>query len=263
MSAETMERTLAVGTPARVSIGNIRGSVDVRPGEEGVVNIRAVKHLDSGDSDTEVLIRQEESGHVRAETRWRGWGRSLFGRRRPCRVDYTVGVPPACDLEVKGVSSAAHIQGLQGHIDLESVSGDLTLRDLAGRIVLQTVSGTVRGERVSGPVRLATVSGDLHLQSSHLPAARAKTISGDIALETPLGEGPYRFESVSGDLRLVVPPQTACTVIGKSLSGRAHLALPSTGGEHRRGRWRFEVQVGGVEVHLESVSGSLYVEAAP
>jgi len=263
MGIETIERTFTVGTPAQVRIANIRGQVHVQAGEDGLVHITAVKHPEDGDSGrTEVCIGQGGDGQVWAETRFHGRRWHLFGTGRPARVDYTVHVPRDCHLRVAVVSSSIHVEGLRGQIELHSVSGDMTLDDLGDQIEVQTVSGDARGQNLAGRARLKAISGRIHVNASHLTAAEAETVSGDIALEMPLGEGPYRFKSVSGDVRLVVPAASAGTVIGKSVSGRARLALPVTASEHSRGHWRYEVQGGGPEVRFESVSGDLHIGVA-
>ena len=44
MSDETIEKTFQVTDPARLIISNIRGSVTIQPGEENVIDVKAVKH---------------------------------------------------------------------------------------------------------------------------------------------------------------------------------------------------------------------------
>lgn len=89
----------------------------------------------------------------------------------------------------------------------------------------------------------------------------AEMVSGDIAWETPPGEEPDRFRDVSGDICLVVPPDAACTVIGKNVSGRARMALPARQASTATAAGA-EVQDGVAEVRFESVSGNLRVGAA-
>lgn len=178
MSQETIEREFAVVAPATLALANIRGSVDVQPGDDGVVTVTAVKHLNTGDPDrTEVDIRQEENGSVIVETRFKDV--PLFSKQcRPCKVDYIVRVPRACDLKVRSVSSRASVQGLEGEFDIKTVSGQMSLSDLSGKVKATSVSGKIIGERLSGSVAFESVSGKVFLTESHMPTVTGSSVSG-------------------------------------------------------------------------------------
>lgn len=80
-----------------------------------------------------------------------------------------------------------------------------------------------------------------------------------LVLQTPLGEGPYRFKTVSGNVRLILPPETGCTVGFRSMSGRLKTSLPTTRSRRQIGQSYAELQGGGPEVHFSSMSGNLSV----
>jgi hypothetical protein len=264
MAQETIERRFTVTGPARLKVSNIRGAVDVQPGEDGIVSVVAVKYTDSGDAGrTEVEIVQAEDGSVRAKTHFtKGWW-WLFDWRQPCKVDYTIRVPRSSAVRVRGVSSEASVQGIEGEFDVKSVSGALRLQDLTGRVRAHSVSGAISGEKLDGPADLDTVSGKIRLTGSNLPAVEASSVSGDIVLETPLGEGPYRFKTVSGDVELIVPAESRCTIETSTVSGRFQTTMPLTRSWHDARRHGAEVQGGGTLVSLNSVSGDLRVTAGP
>jgi hypothetical protein len=263
MSQETIERTFTVQGSARLRLSNIRGSVIIRPSETGQVQIIAVKHLDSGKAErTQVEIAQAEDGSVVAETRGRENGLNWFGFSRPCKVDYTVSLPQGSNLDVNCVSSTMLVEDLQGEFDLDTVSGEMQINRLSGPLKINTVSAKVVGEGLSGDLKLSTVSGGVHLRASDLPSVKISTVSGLVELDTPLGRGPYRFNSVSGDIHLVSPPETHCAVHLSAVSGRLHTGLPLTSSQHHGGAQQAEIQGGGVDVHLSSVSGGLWVGPA-
>ena len=260
MSQETIEREFGVDVPARLLVTNIRGSVDVQPGEDGVVLVTAVKRLDTGDPDrTEIEIRQEEDGRVTVKTIYQENIWRLLGQQRPCKVDCTVRVPRACVLKASGVSSRTVVQGLEGEFDIETVSGRVILSDLSGSVKASSVSGRISGERLSGPTEFKSVSGKVALTESHLPTVTGSSVSGDFTLQTPLGKGPYRFKTVSGDVRLILPPETGCTVGFSSMSGRLKTSVPTMRSQRQRHKWYGELQGGGPEVHFNSMSGNLSV----
>jgi hypothetical protein len=263
MTQETIEREFAVTAPASLMVANVRGSVDVQAGDNDVVAVTAVRHLDTGDPDrTEVEIWQEEDGAVIAKTRYQEGGWRLFGQRQPCKVDYTVRVPRACDVKVRCVSSRASVEGLEGEFDIKTVSGKMTLKDLSGRIKATSVSGAIFGTQLSGVTRFESVSGKVHLVESDLPIVTGSSVSGNLVLETPLGEGPYRFNTVSGDMKLVLPAETGFTVGFKSMSGNFKTSLPATQSQRRGHNWHAELCGGGPDVNFSSVSGSLSVMSA-
>jgi hypothetical protein len=78
-------------------------------------------------------------------------------------------------------------------------------------------------------------------------------------LETSLGEGPYKFRTMSGDLKLVLPPETGCTIGFNSISGRLKTSLPTTRSRWQRHNWQAELQGGGPKVRFSSVSGDFSV----
>jgi hypothetical protein len=257
MTQETIERAFQVGSPAYLILSNVCGSVDIQPGEEGWIRVKAVKRVHTGEGEgTEIECSQQADGTVTVRTRFReAWG-WLIGLH-PCGVDYTVEVPAACSLRLRGVSNTARVQGLEGDFDLASVSGEISLHALAGRVKIQTVSGSVFAEGFSGSLALRAVSADADFKQATVHAAEVNTVSGRLDMQTPFEAGPYCFRSVSGDVRLKVPPESHCLLELHSVSGgiRSDLPLSRTTQWHRS--QEAEVQGGGVTVSLTSVSGNL------
>jgi len=274
--SETIEKTFTVSSPARLNLSNIRGSVDIRPGEDEVIRVTAVKGNGSGDPrSTEIEMTQESDGTVKVATHypeaWWGWIIGSF----PCPVEYTVQAPRNCSLKISGVSNETSAGGFEGEFDFHSVSGEMTLRDmkgpvkistvsgrmelenLAGEMRLNTVSGRISGRRLEGRLHLDTVSGRVELEESNLASAEAGTVSGGLEFQTALGEGPYRFNSVSGDVELMLPADTRCSAELHAISGAITTRLPATSTSRRNGAQSVEIQGGGVKVYAHSVSGNL------
>lgn len=278
--SEKVEQTFQTSGPARLEISNIRGATRVVAGEDGIVRVEAVKHTSSGDEKrTEIQMKQEADGSVKVKTHFPeaslGW---LFGSQ-PCKVDYVITAPRACTLKVNGVSNDTELEGFEGECAISSVSGDVELKRLEGNISasvvsggmelesvggtvkLSAVSGDISGRRLSGTLNLNTVSGDVELEESDLAGLEANVTSGGVKVETALGEGPYRFHSVSGDVRLKIPAGTPCTAELHSLSGGLTVNLPGASAIRRNGRQVAEVQGGGVLVYVNSVSGNLSIKS--
>jgi hypothetical protein len=274
--SEIMEKNFTVAAPARLELSNIRGSVEIQPGEEGVIRIQVTKDGNSGDAKrTEIELSQAADGTVKVATRFpeAAWS-WLFGSF-PCRVDYVVQAPRKCSLKINGVSNQALAEGFEGEFSFHSVSGEISLRnlngpvkvntvsgkvelaELAGDLNLTTVSGRVSGKGVHGLLHLNTVSGQVALDESNLASVDATTVSGRMAYQTAFGAGPYRFNSVSGDVDLMVPPETRCSAELHAISGKLFTKLPATSITRQNGNQTTEIQGGGVKVSLQSVSGNL------
>lgn len=257
----TIEKTFTVSSPARLSVNNIRGSVEIHSGEEGVIQVTAVKHSHSGDEQrTRIEITQDADGNVKAATNYPDGGWTWLFGSQPCEVDYVVKAPRLCSLRLNGVSNTVLAEGFNGEVNINSVSGEITLRDLKSFVRIHTVSGDVDGEQLSGSLDVDSVSGDVVLKESRLSSIKGKTVSGDIRLSTPMAEGPYEFKSVSGDVRLTVPPETQCTGELHSLSGDLVTAFLTTGFSSHHGSQSVRVQGGGVKITLNSVSGDLTLD---
>lgn len=259
---ERLDQTFQVSQPARLEVKNICGSIEIRPGVDGQIHVSAVKQPDSGDLQrTHVEMTQEADGGLRVATHFPDGAWSWMFGSHPCCVDYGIQAPRQCSIRVNGVSNTTWIEGFEGQVEVTSVSGEITLRDLTGPVRIHTVSGDVEAERVAGRLDLDSVSGDVEFQDSHLSAVAVKTVSGDVKLDTPLAEGPYQFNSVSGDVRLTLPGKTGCSAELHSVSGDLISAFPGSGFHHHSGTKTIQVQGGGIRVFMHSVSGDLSLDS--
>lgn len=256
MSQETYEQTFNVEEPAQLKISNVRGWIDVQPGDDGVITVQAVKYLDSGNTDrTEIIIEQEDDGRVVVASKYEHSVSGWLNLNRPCKVEFTVRVPKQCSVTSRCVSSKASIQGLEGEFDFNTVSGAMELKDLTGPVKFVSVSGAVKADGLSGELQMGNVSGAIKVRNSEVPSAVGKTVSGHVTLETPLGDGPYDIKTVSGYFKLITSDDAGCTVKMKSVSGRAKSSLPITSREKIGPNKTIVIQDGGPDINVKSVSG--------
>jgi hypothetical protein len=258
MSDETIEKTFAVTAPARLNLANIRGSVEIRPGAEGVIRVTTIKRTDTGDArNTEIELAQHDDGTVVAAARFPDgwWSWLLFSQ--PCKVDFIVTLPREAQVKLNGVSNQISVAGLRGEVSINTVSGDVSLQDVEGRLKVKSVSGDVSASHCAGALELTTVSGDADFHESRLASVSAHTTSGDLDFETVLSEGPYRFKSVSGNVELRLPPETPCSAQLHSISGRIQGEYPMTTRAFGQGSHHIDISGGGTPVEVHSVSGDL------
>lgn len=258
---ETIEKTFNVSSPTQLNVSNICGSVEIYPGEEGVIQVSATKQPHTGDEkSTHIEITQDADGTVRVLTRFpeASWN-WLFGSH-PCEVDYVVKAPRQCSLKLSGVSNTVRVEGFEGDFNINSVSGEIDLRDLNGSVRIHTVSGDASGGRISGALDLDTVSAEICMKDSSLASIQAISVSGDVRICTSLGDGPYDFKSVSGSVRLTLPFNSHYTGELHSVSGDLISASPVSSYSRHHGSQLIDVQGGGVIVSLNSVSGDLSLD---
>lgn len=261
MTVETIEHAFTVRAPARLSLANMRGSVEITAGELDTIEIQTYKHLDTGDAEnTQVIIRQADNGDVSAETRFEVTGWFSLPAVKPCKVDYRVRVPQACNLRIKGVSNSTSIEGISGEIEISTVSGSLKLVDLAGPLQVKSVSGDISGEKIAGQLALETVSGDLLLTDSNLAHLNASTVSGDLSIHSLMSSNPVQLKSVSGDVLLYVPAQTGYTISSQSISGSVVTSLPVTQRQKSLGQSQVKISGGGTSILHRSISGDLILK---
>ncbi|MBN1666158.1 MAG: DUF4097 family beta strand repeat protein [Anaerolineales bacterium] len=254
MSTEIIERIFTVAGSASLKVANIAGQVTIRPGQDGVIQVTATKHIGKGDPEkTKVEIEQAEDGSVQVKTHYEsiGWARHI----RPCIVDYDIQVPVQCSVKASNVSSNLSAHGLEGTFYLKSVSGIMELQQLSGEMELSSVSGKIKASELRGDLKFESVSGKVDIQASNIPTVYGKSVSGDFKLESPLGTGPYEFKSVSGRVTLIVPGDTRATLSQHGISGAVKTNLPVTSRTRGQGRELVEVQNGGTTIALNSVSG--------
>jgi DUF4097 and DUF4098 domain-containing protein YvlB len=262
MSVERIEKIFSCPDSPHLTLSNIRGSVKIQPGDNGVIAVAATKQKDSGDEEnSRIEMSQSNNGSVNIHTRYDHMGFRFFGKRYPCKVDYEVFVPKECSLKIRGVNNSATIEGISGELDISTVSGDIECRSLMGQLKIKTVSGDVRGEAISGSGQLNSVSGDINLKNSDFSALRGKTVSADLVIETPLENGPYDFNSVSGDIKLDVSPMQGAIISSSSLSGDIRTSLPYAHANKSGKNRRIKINGGGVEINHSSVSGDLFVDS--
>jgi hypothetical protein len=260
MTETRVTQEYSVTVPAAVSVSNIRGDIRVVPHDEPLIRLLAVREDNSGDSrGTVIHVEQREDGTVLARTEHEsGW----FGFSRPCRVHYTIQAPRETSVRTRNVSGSTRVEGMEGRHKFKSVSGSLTLEDLSGEIVASVVSGSIRAQRLHGPAELNSVSGGIEVADSDLPTLQASAVSGTVHVQTPLGEGPYRFSTVSGSIRLEVGEGQGCHVHARTVSGHIRTNLHATRGVVDRRFWDVDLNGGGPVVSLTATSGSLTLLAA-
>jgi DUF4097 and DUF4098 domain-containing protein YvlB len=242
-----IDRELAVEDNPTIRITIRSGRVNVEGGEPGVVRFR----VDTSDPTFE--IRQAADAIVASGD-------------RGGRVFVTVSVPPTTDMEIGTASGDVDIDPPLGRLDVTTVSGEVEFETVE-RLQARSTSGGIRGNRVEGEASCVTTSGDIKV-SEIVESADFSTRSGSVVIGTCSGiascatlsgnirieelSGPTaRIKSMSGGVRLGIPPRTRLELDANTLSGKITLPTPIA---------REEPPEREVSLKIRLVSGNLKIE---
>jgi DUF4097 and DUF4098 domain-containing protein YvlB len=242
-----IDRAFIVEGKPVVRIAIRSGRVNVEDGDLGTVRLR----IDSSDPRFEIHQRMNV---VEAS----GSGRTYV----------SVNVPPMADLEIETSSGDITVTTPVALLDGSTASGNIDF-DSTERLRAQTASGRIRGNRVDGEASCVTASGSIKI-TQLMDQADLSTGSGDVTITECAGiihcatrSGSVRIErltaptakikSMSGRVKLGIPPRTRLDLDAESLSGKVSLPEPNP---------RPEPPEREISVKVRLVSGDLKVERA-
>ena len=242
-----IDRELTVDDTPTIRVTIRSGRVNVEQGKPGLVRFK----VDTNDPTFE--IRQAADAIIASGD-------------RGGRVFVTVSVPPMTDMEIGTASGDVDIDPQLGRLDVTTVSGEVEFATVE-RLQARTTSGGIRGKRVNGEATCVTTSGDIKVSEivdradfssrsgsvvivNCAGTVSCATLSGNIRIEELSGP-TARIKSMSGGVRLGLPPRTRLELDANTLSGRVTLptANPSPEPPERE-----------VSVKVRLVSGNLKIE---
>jgi DUF4097 and DUF4098 domain-containing protein YvlB len=166
-------------------------------------------------------------------------------------------------LRAHAVSGDLTITGARDGADCESVSGDLTIRNVEGGADLKTVSGEILLENSKGDVEAEVVSGDIELiDISDAEEVRAKSVNGDVKYVGNFRrDGSYSISSLSGDVTVLIPGDSAFELVAKTFSGDLNTDFEVTlSGKVSKKELRGTVNGGGAELTVKTFSGNVHLK---
>ena len=278
LASTPIDQTQALNADGRVSIENLKGSVQVRTWERAEVHIGGslgdgVKQLqvEGNANSLRIKVDNPDSG------RW-------FGNKRSEPSDLVVTVPATAEVEVEVVSADVDVAGVAGRrLSVDSVSGRINAQGKPARAELRSVSGDVeatlqsprlKAESVSGDVRvngttsgeiaLETVSGDIHLEAGTVKQLSMESVSGSVEaqVQTLAPDGRINGETLSGRLTLSLPATTSAAVHISTFSGAIRSDVGKVVREEYGPGASLEARLGegNGKIELESFSGSVRLD---
>ena len=203
----SFEKTLAVGPQTEIEIMSGSGSIEVRQGSVGRLEIRAkVRAGDWGWSRSGVSA-QERVKRVEANPPIEQQGNTVRigdikdpDLRDGVSISYEVTVPPGTALRSKSGSGSQRIEGVDGDVVVSTGSGSVNVRRSGGRVRASTGSGGITAQDVGGAFEASTGSGSIDGTGVKGPIS-ARTSSGSIEV-TQTGGGDVEASSSSGSIKV-------------------------------------------------------------
>jgi hypothetical protein len=284
-------RTYPAPAGCALQLDTYRGDVEVEPASGA--QIRVEVHLDVAIPDDREADRLLD--RLQLDLKQEGNLVSVFARnphemglrfvwqdRERIRIDYTIAVPPGCDvriitadgeISVRDVTARVRVRTarggivckrIRGDLDASSGSGDLILSHCDGAAVLQTGRGEIRAGTIAGPAQVRAVNGDIDIQHA-LGGISAFAEAGSITV----GVGPDFGRASSlltdgGAITVRLDAATRCTVDASSVWGRVHTALPfavQSGGDGKK-RLVGRLNGGGPELKIHADGGQVQIDPA-
>ena len=259
------ERTFSTGPVARLEISNVRGSIAVKSWDQDIVQVIATVETDGspdlvdlavGGSGNRVTVKAEAVKNVRA------WMREVFRSTVPS-VSLEIRCPRTSDVAVKSAASRIEIKDLKGKVDVNQATGQVRIAELDGALRLNSVSGNISCSGLHGPASFKSVSRNLDIKASRVTSLSIQTVTGNVSVDTLApGDDPVTLNTVSEKMTLLLDSTQGYTATLRTVSGTVQTDLPSRATENSRTTWKSELNGGGREIRMNSVSGSFELIAA-
>ena len=263
-----------VGESPVLTLDNFSGSVSVRAGEEGEIEIVILKQARrAGDLERiTVDITRTRDGLAIKTAKPPGVGNA--------GVDFEITAPAGTRLDARTGSGSVRVDGLRGGVKAHSGSGSLVVAGAlggvdaftgSGRIEVRGAGGGTRVDSGSGSLLIHDVEGELqaHTGSGSIEALGAR---GPVRLDTGSGsvhyagspQGDSRFQSGSGGITLVLPADLDMALDLHTGSGRVEVS-PGLDGQITASKGEVKGVVGSGEdgtVWARTGSGNVRVQVA-
>lgn len=294
------DRTLTVTGPVSLDVQTGSGSITVRAGGSGSVEVHGKIRADnswSGGSAQSRIQTIEQNPPIQQDGNKIVIGRTGNDEKyNHISISYEIVTPRDTQLHSASGSGEETIEGVAGPVDATSGSGDLRLSNIGGEVRAHTGSGEIELNGTQGAAHVATGSGGIHAMGIAGPVNAStgsgdvrieQTAAGDVEISTGSGEvtldhvkgaarvrtgsgsihaegeptGAWSLHTGSGDVAIKLPPSAAFDLAAYSSSGSIHTNREVlVSGETKPHELHGKVNGGGVLVELHTSSGTIRVD---
>lgn len=291
----SFERTLHVTGPLQLEVSTGSGSITVRSGGEGTVEVEAEIRAPSSWADE--VRRLEADPPIERDGNLIRIGltddREL---RRHLKISYEIVVPVetslvsstgsgsqsiddlAGPLEVATGSGSLDIGRIGADVDARTGSGSITVDGVGGELAIKSGSGSIRAENVTGAISARSGSGSVHLEQTGSGDVEVQSgsgrvevagVRGGLSVRTGSGSidaqgemaGAWYLHASSGTITVELPEDASFELDAETSSGSIDSRHPVTvsGISTREKRLRGSVRGGGPRLSLHTSSGSIRI----
>lgn len=194
-NASDLTREFKIDQLPTLTLRNIAGDIEVKPGPSNKVIVRADR------DDDEIEVDMFQSGD-RITIKVRYPSRNNYGNRGD--VNFRIEYPATGKL-----------------LELHSISGNIEVKGISAELKLHSVSGGLEVAGCAGEMKLNAVSGDIELEEIGSARIDASTISGDVDYrDGSLEGGDFSFSSTSGNVTIAHDASASYQISGRTISGR-------------------------------------------
>ncbi|MCX6382243.1 MAG: DUF4097 family beta strand repeat-containing protein [Armatimonadetes bacterium] len=231
--SERFEKTFTAKEVDALKIKETDGTVQVTlaPKEQEEIGIIAEKVV-TGETSEDMLRKNLSKIHVTAvlkertlvvESSWEGEKPKGINSS----VSYRITVPARLMLDITTQSGDVKADGITGGIKVSSENGEIELKKTQGTHELSTSNGSIRLRDVfsSAPLTLSSVDGQITATNLKAPKVTAKTVNGDVDIET---NAPIlNLASTNGEVAIKLSANTEVKNLkAQTTNGYIKLTLP-------------------------------------
>ena len=179
---EVREGTLQrfdVGDTASLQVDNFAGSLTIRAGGPGEIQVTANKRAS----------RSQDLDRIQIDVS-RGDGGLVIKTRKPATfsnasVEFEITAPPGTRLDLDTGAGSIDVREFKNSIKANTGAGSITLVDVQGGIEADSGAGSLDVRGASGTVRLQTGAGSIDYNGDPQGECRFETGAGSITLRLP------------------------------------------------------------------------------
>ncbi|MFB0565103.1 MAG: DUF4097 domain-containing protein [Candidatus Aminicenantaceae bacterium] len=281
---EKFAKTESLARDGKIVLKNVSGNIEVKSWDKGEVKIDALKvskasSLEKAKENAQkITIEVNKEGDIlRIETKYP----KTKLKSLSVSIHYQLMIPDKASPKIRSVSGDVSLENIGGEVEVsvvsgdvvligagmgvecKAVSGDLKLKDITGDAYLNTVSGNITLDKLRGSIEAETVSGKVELSEvSEAKVVRGKTLSGSIIYDGKINpEGKYTLKSHSGNIEMILPPDSGFEVEASTFSGNIKSDFDITiSGKMMKREIHGVVKGGGADVKLSTFSGGISLE---
>ncbi len=277
------DRTFTLSEPVEtggwVRVATFNGRINITQGNNGTVEVRAVKQIRRGEVEDigfvvrkgsdgiticAVYVDQDEcgdEGSYHRRNRSGNWSRDHQGQ-----VDFTVQIPAGVRVRAGSGNGDVTIAGAGAEVVAATGNGRVEVAGSTGKVNASTGNGGVTVRDARGPVEVSTGSGDVRVITSTGPVS-ANSGNGDIDVTIgKVDRAPeMNFSTGNGQVRLWLPDGYGAEVDATTGNGSVTTDFPVRlqGGRLDRTRLRGTIGDGGGRLSISSGNGNVEIRRQP